>query len=188
MQPLRIFAKLRRTVMRKIHLLVFVLIGMFGLALIGFGLTLGSTSGDGNVVAMNSSVATAGAAIDLNTRDSWIFQDAELAAANASDTFLAAETGVSRDDLMLSDDAPLAMDLGVPPAVPPPSALESTAASPAEWRHPSSRFFVHIVRWGETLSGIADRFDTSVWRLARLNGICHPNHIVVGRRLLIPRS
>ena len=95
---------------------------------------------------------------------------------------------VSRDDWMLSEDTTLAMDAGVPPAVPAPSELQNTVASPWEWHRSESRFFVHIVRWGETLSGIAERFDTSVWRLRRLNGICHPNHILAGRRLLIPRE
>ncbi len=45
---------------------------------------------------------------------------------------------------------------------------------------------VHIVRWGETLSGIARLYGTSIWAIARLNGIYNLNRIYVGQRLLIP--
>jgi len=45
---------------------------------------------------------------------------------------------------------------------------------------------VHIVRYGETLSGIAARYGVNMWTLARMNGIANPSRIYVGQRLLIP--
>lgn len=48
--------------------------------------------------------------------------------------------------------------------------------------------FVHIVRWGETLSGIAWHYGTSVQAIAHLNGIANPNRIYAGQRLYIPVS
>ena len=44
----------------------------------------------------------------------------------------------------------------------------------------------HTVRVGETLSGIAAHFGTTVDRLARANGITDPNMIVAGARLSVP--
>jgi putative chitinase len=46
--------------------------------------------------------------------------------------------------------------------------------------------FIYIVRRGDTLSGIAARFGTTVAALVRANGIRNPNLIYVGQRLVIP--
>jgi putative chitinase len=46
--------------------------------------------------------------------------------------------------------------------------------------------FVHIVRWGETLSSIAWHYGTSVQAIAQHNGIANPNRIYAGQRLYIP--
>jgi LysM repeat protein len=45
---------------------------------------------------------------------------------------------------------------------------------------------IHIVCRGETLSGIAYRYGTSVWAIANANGIANPSYIWVGQRLVIP--
>ncbi|OQB28705.1 MAG: putative cell wall hydrolase LytN precursor [Chloroflexi bacterium ADurb.Bin180] len=45
---------------------------------------------------------------------------------------------------------------------------------------------IYIVRPGDTLSGIAWRFGTTVWVITRANGIWNPNLIYVGQRLVIP--
>jgi LysM repeat protein len=44
---------------------------------------------------------------------------------------------------------------------------------------------IYIVQPGDTLSGIAWRFGTTVWALAQANGIWNPNLIYVGQRLYI---
>lgn len=45
---------------------------------------------------------------------------------------------------------------------------------------------VYIVRYGDTLSAIAWRFGTTVWRIADVNGIRNINCIYAGQRLYIP--
>jgi putative chitinase len=45
---------------------------------------------------------------------------------------------------------------------------------------------VYIVRPGDTLSGIARAFGTTVWAISAANGIKNPNCIYVGQRLVIP--
>lgn len=44
----------------------------------------------------------------------------------------------------------------------------------------------YCVRPGDTLSGIAWRFGTSVWAIAQANGIWNVNYIRVGQCLTIP--
>lgn len=43
----------------------------------------------------------------------------------------------------------------------------------------------YVVKWGDTLSGIAVRFGTTYQRLMQLNGIQNPNRIYAGQRLRI---
>lgn len=47
---------------------------------------------------------------------------------------------------------------------------------------------VYVVRSGDTLSGIAIRYGTTVQALMNANGLWNPNHIIVGQRLVIPGS
>lgn len=49
---------------------------------------------------------------------------------------------------------------------------------------PGPRYY--IVQLGDTLSGIAWRYGTTVWAIAQANGIWNPNLIYVGQRLYIP--
>lgn len=44
----------------------------------------------------------------------------------------------------------------------------------------------HVVKEGETLSGIAERYGTTVDALQKLNGIKRPHLVAVGRKLTIP--
>jgi hypothetical protein len=44
----------------------------------------------------------------------------------------------------------------------------------------------YLIRSGDTLSGIAARYKTSVSALAKLNGIANPNLIYAGRSLRLP--
>jgi N-acetylmuramoyl-L-alanine amidase len=48
------------------------------------------------------------------------------------------------------------------------------------------RLTVHVVRAGETLSGIARRYHTTVARLARLNHLDPSHFLIVGTRLRVP--
>lgn len=45
---------------------------------------------------------------------------------------------------------------------------------------------VHCVRYGETLSGIASAYGTSVWAICNANGLANPNYIRAGMCLTIP--
>lgn len=45
----------------------------------------------------------------------------------------------------------------------------------------------HRVCWGETLSGIAWRYGTSVWAIAQANGLWNANCIRAGQVLAIPQ-
>ncbi len=44
---------------------------------------------------------------------------------------------------------------------------------------------IHNIRWGDTLSALASRYNTSVEKLARDNGISNPDLIIAGRTLKI---
>ncbi len=68
-----------------------------------------------------------------------------------------------------------------PTATPPPSP--SPAPSPAASPSPSATY---QVKFGDTLSGIAARFGTTVKVLAELNGIADPSLIRVGQVLVLP--
>jgi len=52
---------------------------------------------------------------------------------------------------------------------------------------PRSAYVYHRVRHGETLSTIAQRYRTSVRRIARANNITKANFIVAGKKLKIPQ-
>lgn len=64
--------------------------------------------------------------------------------------------------------------------------LLGVAAFPAQAAPPAAAPIVHVVYWGETLSGIALRYGTSVQAIAGYNGLTNPNRIYAGQRLLIP--
>lgn len=50
---------------------------------------------------------------------------------------------------------------------------------------PSTTTSTHIVRPGETLSGIASKYGTTYQTLASLNGLSNPNYIYVGQQLKV---
>ncbi|MBU0493103.1 MAG: LysM peptidoglycan-binding domain-containing protein [Chloroflexi bacterium] len=45
---------------------------------------------------------------------------------------------------------------------------------------------VYVVRYGDTLSRIAQWYGTTVWAICQANNIWNPNLIYVGQRLIIP--
>ncbi|MFN8482652.1 MAG: LysM peptidoglycan-binding domain-containing protein [Anaerolineae bacterium] len=64
--------------------------------------------------------------------------------------------------------------------------VSATATAESALRPGYSGSIVHVVRWGDTLSSIADRYGTSPILIINANGIRNPNHLVVGVRLVIP--
>jgi len=71
-----------------------------------------------------------------------------------------------------------------------PAGAEATVvaslASLPTWKRPSPQYLSHSVRPGETLSGIARRYGTSVESIMRANGLRSANRIMPGQRLRIP--
>ncbi len=65
----------------------------------------------------------------------------------------------------------------------PPAGGSPTAATPAPML-PAS----YTIGPGDTLSELAERWDTSVEEIARLNGITNPAHVAVGLEIAVPRS
>jgi LysM repeat protein len=45
---------------------------------------------------------------------------------------------------------------------------------------------IHVVQWGENLTGIARRHGTTIQAIVQANGLANPNRIYAGQRLLIP--
>jgi LysM repeat protein len=85
----------------------------------------------------------------------------------------------------------------VPPTETPPAATpipSQTAAPPTTGPTPSAAptsgpkptFRVYVVKPGDTLSGIASRYHTTVSAIAQLNHISDPSQLKVGQVLLIP--
>jgi membrane-bound lytic murein transglycosylase D len=65
-------------------------------------------------------------------------------------------------------------------------ALVAGIDSVPEWRPPQTRYVVHRVRRGQTLSVIARRYGTSVRAIQRVNNLRSANRIRTGQRLRIP--
>jgi LysM repeat protein len=63
-----------------------------------------------------------------------------------------------------------------------------SSASTTPATTPAASSGVHVVQYGETLAIIAARYGTSVWALARANGLSNINHIYVGQRLALSGS
>lgn len=63
-------------------------------------------------------------------------------------------------------------------------AVASSAATSARTATPSTQ--VHVVRAGEHLTAIANRFGTTIAAIVALNGIVNPDRIFPGQRLLVP--
>ncbi len=57
-----------------------------------------------------------------------------------------------------------------------------------EWLPPAKAYVWHRVRRGETLSLIAQRYNTTVWDIVRVNRLRHKHLIRAGQKLKIPLS
>ena len=64
----------------------------------------------------------------------------------------------------------------------------SNSSGSTSWGKSDGWQGVYVVRWGDTLSGIAWRFGVNVWTLAKANGIGNPHYIYAGQRLVVPGS
>jgi murein DD-endopeptidase MepM/ murein hydrolase activator NlpD len=58
--------------------------------------------------------------------------------------------------------------------------------TPQDAAPPPSQTVTHVVQPGETLAGIALRYNTTAWAVAQANDLSNPNVILVGQRLVIP--
>jgi LysM repeat protein len=87
-----------------------------------------------------------------------------------------------------SPQAPLAAAVPTPAPSPAPTHAASAAASPilTPGPSPTQPMRTYKVKGGDTLSGIAARFGTTVRALIDLNGIDNPSRIAIGARLKLP--
>ncbi len=93
-----------------------------------------------------------------------------------------------------ADALPVGKRLFIPPKRGETPAAERTTSRPAParataTRQPSSEPVAYTVRAGDTLRGIAERFDVSVERLVEYNGLspAEADSLRPGQRLFIPR-
>ena len=70
--------------------------------------------------------------------------------------------------------------------VPSPGDPGVAAAAPVSATRPGVALGRHQIQGGETLSGIAQRYSTTVKELQRLNDLANANRIRVGRALVVP--
>jgi LysM repeat protein len=71
-----------------------------------------------------------------------------------------------------------------PVPLPRPIVVSRPRTHPAQ--HPHRAVLIHVVRPGESLSGLAKRYHTSVARLARLNHLDPSHFLLIGTKLRIP--
>jgi LysM repeat protein len=101
-----------------------------------------------------------------------------------------AEVGVEPTAAQVPEasDTPVVSTPSVEEVVPTP-AVEDVVPTPVQpTSAPEGGTFGYVVRSGETLFSIAQRFDTSVEELARLNGLASADDIEAGQKLQIPGS
>lgn len=107
---------------------------------------------------------------------------------------IANRAGVPRDSIIEANDLepPYVIRIGQKLTIPRDSrparrtvAASSSPASPSSSASPTER---HIVKSGETLSGIAQRASVPRVLIAEANGLRPPYNIRIGQELLIPRT
>ena len=64
--------------------------------------------------------------------------------------------------------------------------VTGTAPTPSAASTPKAKAVVHVVAWGENLTGIARRYGSTIKAIAKANGIANPSFLRVGQRLTIP--
>lgn len=73
-----------------------------------------------------------------------------------------------------------------PAQTPTPTATPTPTPTAEPTPEPTPESQTHVVESGETLSGIAARFGTTVDAIVEANGIEDPDHLAVGEELVIP--
>jgi hypothetical protein len=68
-------------------------------------------------------------------------------------------------------------------AIAPLNVIESHAQPPC---FPRTDWPIYIVRYGDTLGKIAQRYRTTIWTLTSANCLSNPNFVYVGQRLRVP--
>ena len=89
-----------------------------------------------------------------------------------------------------ADASPSAAPTGVPSptaiVTPPPTAAPSPSAAPTRTPAPAASPLTYTVRSGDTVSGIAAKFHTTVKAIVAANNIADPRTIHPGQVLVIP--
>ncbi|NPV07436.1 MAG: LysM peptidoglycan-binding domain-containing protein [Anaerolineae bacterium] len=75
-----------------------------------------------------------------------------------------------------------------PVATATPMATPTPVATDTPEPEPTPTPQIHVVRAGETLSGIAEAYGVSLSALIEANDITNPSLVLVGQELIIPSS
>ena len=65
-------------------------------------------------------------------------------------------------------------------------SMSGQPARPQSMQKPMEQPKVHVVKPGDTFSGICQRYGADQKQVAQMNGIANPNYIVVGQEIVIP--
>lgn len=66
--------------------------------------------------------------------------------------------------------------------------LDGSSPAPSPSPSPSTDYVTYVIQPGDTLSGIAQRYGTTVNALASLNGIADPDLIYAGNTIRVPEN
>lgn len=146
-----------------------------------------TTSANGGAIVAVPTITTAAAATIATSTTS---AATTVAATTAASTTVAAT--IAGDGTAAALDEPMPGDLLAANLKPGetelvldkeslPAGTTSQAAATTNQRN-----IVYIVAYGDTLSGIAFHYRTTVQAIANANGIANPSQIFVGQRLTIP--
>ena len=66
--------------------------------------------------------------------------------------------------------------------------LDGSSPAPSPSPEPSPDYITYVIQPGDTLSGIAERYGTTVSALSSLNGISNPDLIYAGNTIRVPEN
>lgn len=105
-------------------------------------------------------------------------------------TALPAVSDVKPAETLPPSAAAEATPTSLPPATTTPRPAPTVTPRPVWTATPSvsqSARVTYVIESGDTLSGLARRYNTTVDAIVRLNNMVEPDKLAVGTRLLIPR-